>query len=102
METSDPIKETPIPVTAPSVTTSEHAPRQRRGGFNNNDRRGQSNRGPRAPREKSEFDSKVLDIARVARVTGGGKRFSFRATVAVGDGKGRVGVGVAQGKDVDE
>ncbi len=55
---------------------------------------------PRMPKEKSEFDSKVLDIARVTRVTKGGKRFSFRATVAIGDGKGRVGVGVAQGRDV--
>ncbi len=54
----------------------------------------------RPPKEKSEFDSKVLDIARVTRVTKGGKRFSFRATVVVGDGKGRVGVGVAQGRDV--
>ena len=52
------------------------------------------------PKEKSEFDSKVLDIARVTRVTKGGKRFSFRATVAIGDGKGKVGVGVAQGRDV--
>ncbi len=55
---------------------------------------------PRAPKEKSEFDSRMLDIARVTRVTKGGKRFSFRATVVVGDGKGRVGVGVAQGHDV--
>lgn len=54
----------------------------------------------RPPREKSEFDSKVLDITRVTRVTKGGKRFSFRATVAIGDGKGKVGVGVAQGRDV--
>ncbi len=53
-----------------------------------------------APKEKSEFDSKVLDIARVTRVTKGGKRFSFRATVAIGDGKSRVGIGVAQGHDV--
>mgnify|MGYP001593744629 CR=1 FL=1 len=51
-------------------------------------------------KEKSEFDSRMLDIARVTRVTKGGKRFSFRATVVVGDGKGRVGVGVAQGHDV--
>ena len=57
-------------------------------------------RPPRPPREKSEFDSKTLDIARVTRVTKGGKRFSFRATIAIGDGKGRVGVGIAQGKDV--
>lgn len=55
---------------------------------------------PRVAKEKSEFDSRMLDIARVTRVTRGGKRFSFRATVVVGDGKGRVGVGVAQGHDV--
>lgn len=55
---------------------------------------------PRVPKEKSEFDSRVLGIARVTRVTRGGKRFSFRATIAIGNGKGRVGVGVAQGRDV--
>jgi len=51
-------------------------------------------------RPKSEFDQKVLEIARVSRVTKGGKRFSFRATIVIGDGKGRVGVGMAKGKDV--
>lgn len=56
----------------------------------------------RPPREKSEFDSKMIDLARVARVTKGGKRFSFRATMVVGDGKGRVGVGLAQGHDVQQ
>ncbi|MBX4211298.1 MAG: 30S ribosomal protein S5 [Candidatus Yanofskybacteria bacterium] len=50
--------------------------------------------------EKSEFDSKPIDIARVTRVTKGGKRFSFRTTVVIGDGKGRVGVGMAKGRDV--
>ncbi len=73
-------------------------------GQNQNQRQGPDGRrgfgGRGAPKEKSEFDSKVLDIARVTRVTKGGKRFSFRATVAIGDGKGRVGVGVAQGHDV--
>src|SRR3989344_325225 len=62
----------------------------RRGGFT------------RPPREKSEFDSKMIDLARVSRVTKGGKRFSFRATMVIGDRKGRVGVGVAQGKDVQQ
>lgn len=56
--------------------------------------------GQRPPREKSEFDSRFLDIARVARVTKGGKRFSFRVTVVIGDGKSQVGIGVAQGSDV--
>jgi small subunit ribosomal protein S5 len=49
---------------------------------------------------KPEYEQKVLDIARVARVTKGGKRFSFRATVVIGDMKGKVGVGMAKGKDV--
>ncbi len=56
--------------------------------------------GSRPPRQESDTDSKVLNIARVTRVTGGGKRFSFRTTIVVGNGKGSVGVGVAQGVDV--
>lgn len=66
-------------------------------GGRRNDRRGN-----RPPKEKSEFDSRLIDLARVARVTKGGKRFSFRATMVVGDMKGRVGVGVAQGHDVQQ
>lgn len=49
---------------------------------------------------KSEYEQKVLDIARVTRVTKGGKRFSFRTTIAIGDGKGKIGLGMAKGKDV--
>jgi small subunit ribosomal protein S5 len=53
------------------------------------------------PREaKSEYEQKVLDIARVTRVTKGGKRFSFRTTIVIGDGKSRVGMGTGKGKDV--
>lgn len=51
-------------------------------------------------REKSEFEQKVIDIARVTRVVKGGKRFSFRTTIVIGDKKGRVGVGVAKGPDM--
>lgn len=72
-----------------------------RGGSRMGGGRGQG-RGPRMnrPQEKPEFNQKTLDIARVARVTKGGKRFSFRTTVVIGDGKGRVGVGMAKGKDI--
>lgn len=52
------------------------------------------------PREKSEFDQKVLDIRRTARVVSGGRRFSFRATVVIGNRNGKVGVGVGKGVDV--
>lgn len=50
--------------------------------------------------EKSEFDSNILDLARVTRVTEGGKHLSFRACVVIGDRHGRVGFGVEKGKDV--
>ena len=50
--------------------------------------------------KKSEYEQKVLDIARVTRVTKGGKRFSFRTTIVMGDAKGKVGLGMAKGKDV--
>jgi len=56
--------------------------------------------GPRRPREESEFDQKIIDIARVARVTEGGKRMSFRATVAVGDRINRIGFASGKGLDV--
>lgn len=49
--------------------------------------------------EKREYDHKVLDIARVARVMAGGRRFSFRATVVIGDRKGKVGVGIGKSGD---
>ncbi|MFH0853610.1 MAG: 30S ribosomal protein S5 [bacterium] len=47
-----------------------------------------------------EFDQKVVDINRVTRVVAGGKRMRFRATVILGDGKGKVGYGVKKGADV--
>ena len=50
--------------------------------------------------EKSEFDQFILDIARVTRVTQGGKHLSFRVCVILGDRHGTVGFGVAKGKDV--
>ena len=51
-------------------------------------------------KKKSEYKEKVLDIRRVTRVVAGGKRFSFRATVVIGNEKGTVGVGVSKGLDV--
>jgi len=54
----------------------------------------------RMERPKSEYEQKTLDIRRVARVVAGGRRFSFRVTMILGDRKGKVGVGTAKGQDV--
>ncbi|MCX6765699.1 MAG: 30S ribosomal protein S5 [Candidatus Moranbacteria bacterium] len=53
-------------------------------------------------REKPDFDQKLLDLARVTRVVKGGRRFRFRATLVIGNRKGKVGVGVAKGADVSD
>ena len=50
--------------------------------------------------EKPEFEQKLLDIRRTARMIAGGRRFNFRAVVVIGNKKGKVGVGVAKGADV--
>jgi small subunit ribosomal protein S5 len=52
--------------------------------------------------KREEFKERVLDLRRVTRVVAGGKRFRFRATVVIGDEKGRVGVGIAKGADVQQ
>jgi small subunit ribosomal protein S5 len=63
---------------------------------------GKENKKFRGKKEKPEFDQKLLDLARVTRVVKGGRRFSFRATLVIGNRKGRVGVGVGKGPDASE
>lgn len=49
---------------------------------------------------EQEYEHEVLDIARVVRVVKGGRRFSFRASVVVGDRAGKVGFGLGRSRDV--
>lgn len=63
----------------------------------------QGGRGGRGGKfEDKEFDQRILELARVTRVTKGGKRMRFRACVIIGDRKGRVGFGLAKGLDVQQ
>jgi small subunit ribosomal protein S5 len=53
-------------------------------------------------RPKDDIQTKLLDLARVTRVTGGGKRLRFRAVVIAGDKKGKIGIGIDKGRDVSQ
>lgn len=53
-------------------------------------------------KKTSEIEYRVLDLARVTRVSAGGRRLRFRAAVAVGDKKGRIGLGIAKSLSVRE
>ena len=50
----------------------------------------------------SELKDKLVNLNRVAKVTKGGRTFSFAAIVVVGDGKGKVGHGLGKARDVSE
>lgn len=54
----------------------------------------------RKERIESEWEEKIIQVRRVTKVVKGGKKLSFRAVVAVGNGKGQVGIGIGKASEV--
>lgn len=51
-------------------------------------------------REKKIYEDKIISLSKVTKVTKGGRNFRFSATVAVGDRKGKVGIGTGKSKEI--
>ncbi len=97
----------PVTSTAPAAVSATATPgaktdfRSRTGGkdLKKNTRRGGGAGGRREPKARPEYDQRIINIRRVARVVAGGRRFSFSVCLVAGNRKGMVGVGLAKAGD---
>jgi small subunit ribosomal protein S5 len=92
------IATTEAPVTAPEAAAAPEAPATDRRGPRGGKGRGRRP-SSRPPRARSEFDQRMINIRRVARVVSGGRRFSFSVAIIIGNRKGKVGVGLGKAGD---
>ena len=101
-QTPETLPELPIEGVITPIASSE-APQSRgarpeRSGGPRGDRKGPRRDGMRE--EDKEFKEELLAIDRVTRVTAGGRQIRFRASIVIGDGKGRVGLGIGKAGEV--
>ena len=89
--------QTPAQIAGGRPSTARFTPRP----HNSVDSRSKNPRKPghRDARPRNEFEQKMLNIRRVARVATGGRRFSFSVAIVAGDKKGKVGVGLGKAND---
>ena len=82
-----------------TATETPNEPKNKKQNFS-----AKNNKGERKERvvkkEASEFEKRVVSVRRVTKVVKGGRTLRFSALVVVGDGKGRVGLGIGKSKDV--
>jgi small subunit ribosomal protein S5 len=94
------VPETEAPTSDKSEQNSNKPEQNSERRFSRGKERNGRDRDNRREKPKKEFDELLLEVRRVTRVTTGGRRMSFRATILVGNKKGKIGLGVAKGNDV--
>ncbi len=94
-------KEEKTGVDEPQTTAGDGVRRGRRTTSRENNRRGGPDENKRDREgQQSDWEEKIIQVRRVTKVVKGGKKLSFRAVVAVGNGKGQVGIGVGKAAEV--
>ncbi len=101
VETVAVVEEAVVPAENVETVQPENKP-QRVKGQRNYEKKERESKRPVTRREDSEFDKKLVEVRRVAKVVKGGRTLRFSALVVVGNKKGSVGVGSGKATEVPE